>query len=149
MTETPHTSPQPPRPAIPPLLLAGLAAAILLDTMVQILWKRSTLSLPADFAIHPLAGLWSLARRGDVIVVGLLIGAQMVNWLKVLDRADVSYALPITALSYVSVAGASYLFLHEGLSPARMAGIALILLGVFFISRSQPVTAKVGEGGQP
>jgi drug/metabolite transporter (DMT)-like permease len=57
-------------------------------------------------------------------------------WLKVLDDADVSYALPITALSYVSVAAVSALWLHEAVTGGRIFGTLLILGGVFLVSRT-------------
>jgi len=122
------------RTPIPPALMAGLVAAVVLDTILQVLWKVSALSLPAGFSpAGTFAAIW---HQPLFLVVGLLFAAQMVNWLKVLDAADVSYALPITALSYVSVALVSSAFLHEHLTPGRLAGIALILGGVVLVSRT-------------
>jgi len=127
------------RTPIPPGLIAGLVAAVVLDTVLQVLWKQSALSLPAGFA--PLAIVSAIWHQPLFLVVGMLLASQMVNWLKVLDAADVSYALPITALSYVSVALVSSAFLHERLTPGRLAGIALILGGVFLVSRTDHHTA--------
>ena len=119
---------------MPPALVAGLVAAIVLDTLLQVLWKAAASSLPA--APSPGAVLAAILHQPLFLVVGLLFAAQMVNWLKVLDKADVSFALPITALSYVSVAAVSALILHEHITTGRMAGIALILAGVVLVSRS-------------
>ena len=119
---------------MPPALIAGLVAAIVLDTLLQVLWKAAASSLPA--APSPSAVLIAILHQPLFLVVGLLFAAQMVNWLKVLDKADVSFALPITALSYVSVAAVSALILHEHITTGRMAGIALILAGVVLVSRS-------------
>ncbi len=119
---------------MPPALIAGLVAAIVLDTLLQVLWKAAASSLPA--APSPGAVLAAILHQPLFLVVGLLFAAQMVNWLKVLDKADVSFALPITALSYVSVAAVSALILHEHITTGRMAGIALILAGVVLVSRS-------------
>jgi len=127
------------RRPIPAGLAAGLVAAIVLDTILQVLWKQSALSLPAGVA--PLATAAAIWRQPLFLGVGVLFAAQMINWLKVLDAADVSYALPVTALSYVSVALVSSAFLHEHLTPGRMAGIALILGGVVLVSRTDHHTA--------
>jgi drug/metabolite transporter (DMT)-like permease len=43
------------------------------------------------------------------------------------------------SLGYVMVAGVSVLTLGETLSPAKMAGILLICLGVVLVSRSSPL----------
>ncbi len=119
---------------LPPALVAGLVAAIVLDTLLQVLWKQAALTLPAGLA--PAAVIGAILHQPLFLIVGALFTAQMINWLKVLDKADVSYALPITALSYVSVAAVSALILHEHMTLGRMAGIALILGGVVLVSRS-------------
>ena len=135
----------PPSPAsdrrkLPTRLALGLTAAIVLDTLVQTIWKRAALTLPPDAAGDPAAAVRSVLGQPLFLVVGALIVLQMVNWLKVLDDADVSYALPITALSYVSVAAVSALWLHEALTPGRVCGTLLILAGVFLVSRTDPNT---------
>ena len=124
----------PPGNRLPPTLVAGLVAAIVLDTLLQVLWKQAALTLPA--CLSPAAVGAVILHQPLFWLVGVLFVAQMVNWLKVLDIADVSFALPITALSYVSVAAVSALILHEHVTWPRMAGIALILAGVVLVSRS-------------
>jgi drug/metabolite transporter (DMT)-like permease len=136
---------QPPeRRTLPPRLVVGLAAAIALDTAVQTVWKRAALTLPADAATHPVGAAISVLSRPLFLAVGVLIALQMINWLKVLDDADVSYALPITALSYVSVAAVSAIWLHEAVTPGRMVGMLLILAGVFLVSRTDHNTLDAG-----
>jgi drug/metabolite transporter (DMT)-like permease len=66
----------------------------------------------------------------------LAFGAQLFNWIRVLARSDLSFAQPFTALSYISVLAISHHSLHENLSVSKMAGVVLILVGVFFISRT-------------
>ena len=121
---------------LPLRLSLGLAAAILLDTVVQTVWKRAASSLTIKVPFDPADALMALSHRPIFLVVGLLIALQMINWLKVLDDADVSFALPITALSYVSVTAVSALWLHESVTPGRLAGMGLILAGVVLVSRT-------------
>jgi drug/metabolite transporter (DMT)-like permease len=128
---------------IPPRLVAGLMAAIVIDTVLQLVWKQSALSLPATFSVAGLVG--TVLHQPLIGLVVLLFAAQMINWLRVLEDADVSFAMPITALSYVTIAGFSALILHEHLTLFRMAGITLILGGVFLVSRSGYNTQPAGD----
>ncbi|HEY9775241.1 MAG TPA: EamA family transporter [Planktothrix sp.] len=114
---------------------AGLWLAIALDTGVQIFWKIAVLKVPPDAD--------TITTAIDVLKQPLFYGviamffAQLFNWLKVLGEADLSYAQPITSLSYVSVGICSALFLHEYVTVAQGIGIALILTGVWFISQTE------------
>jgi drug/metabolite transporter (DMT)-like permease len=112
----------------------GLAFAICLDTVTQLCWKSAVAGVPETL------GVW--ASIGQVLSVPLfhltllLFLLQFVNWIVVLAHADLSYAQPITALSYITVSVSSVLLFRERLSLLRVAGLALILLGVWFISRT-------------
>ena len=65
----------------------------------------------------------------------MIFVAQLINWLRVLELSDLSYSQPITSLSYITVLGFSVIWLGEQLDPVKIAGILLILAGVWFISR--------------
>ena len=121
-------------------LVLGLTLAIVLDTAVQVLWKRAAMPLPAIHAGAP-ALVLAVLHQPLFLLVGVLIVAQMIYWLKTLDHADLSFALPITALSYVSVALVSAAWLSEPLTLGRMCGMALILGGVLLVARTAPRTA--------
>jgi uncharacterized membrane protein len=58
----------------------------------------------------------------------------------VLRDADLSYAQPITSLSYVSVFFLSVLYLKEAADLIQMTGIIFVLAGVWFISQTDHVT---------
>ena len=91
----------------------------MLDTVVQLLWK----AVATEFDPVVLA------------VVVVLFVAQLFNWLRVLQMSDLSYAQPITSLSYITVLWFSVSWLGEQLDPLKIAGILLIVAGVWFISR--------------
>ena len=57
-------------------------------------------------------------------------------WLVALSRVEVSVAYPMLSLGYVVNALAAWWLFGEALGPARCAGIALILLGVFVVART-------------
>ena len=65
-----------------------------------------------------------------------------VAYLLVLTWADYSYVQPASAISYAVVALLSYFLLGEIVSPLRLAGIAVICLGVFVVGRTQSHTAE-------
>lgn len=70
-----------------------------------------------------------------VTLVVVIFIAQLINWLRVLELSDLSYSQPITSLSYITVLSFSVAWLGEELDPLKIAGIALIIAGVWFISR--------------
>jgi drug/metabolite transporter (DMT)-like permease len=117
----------------------GLAAAILLDTGVQICWKTAVLDIPTSAPWYETI-LFALQTPLIYLVIAMFF-AQLLNWMRVLSKADLSFAQPITSLSYLSVSALSVFFLHEIVSPGRLFGMALILGGVFFVSRTKHNTA--------
>jgi len=122
----------------------GLAFTIVIDTAAQLSWKFAVEQVPDTI------GLWQvvIATLSEpwLYVSLLLYVIQFFNWMVVLAHADLSYAQPITALSYVTVSGASMLLFHEHLSLLRLIGIAMILLGVWFISRTGHRTTGIVSG---
>ena len=68
-----------------------------------------------------------------LLVLGLgLYALSMLSWLFALSRFDVSLAYPLLSLSYVIVyvAATCLPYFDESASPLRIAGVALITLGV-------------------
>jgi drug/metabolite transporter (DMT)-like permease len=123
-------------------VILGLAIAILLDTFVQVTWKES---LSGASEQRGLAVIVLTALKTPLFYVAMAgFAAQMFNWTRVLAKADLSFAQPITALSYLSVLAISRAFLHETLSPRKIVAIFLILAGVACISRSG-ATAKAAH----
>ncbi len=109
----------------------GLALAIVLDTAGQLLWKRAAIGLPETLS----PGVLLAALRHDplpLVVLGVF-ALQLVNWLLVLERAELGYAQPITSLSYVSVVCLSVWLFGERLDAMKVTGISLVLLGVGLI----------------
>ena len=58
----------------------------------------------------------------------------------VLGNADLSYAQPLTSLSYVSVYCLSVLYLKEATDLIQITGIIFVLAGIWFISQTDHVT---------
>jgi multidrug transporter EmrE-like cation transporter len=117
----------------------ALTMTVVMDTIGQLCWKFAVGQVPDTI------GLWqsfvSVLHEPLFHVALLVYFLQFFNWMVVLAHADLSYAQPITALSYVTVSGASMAIFHEHLSPLRMLGLAMILVGVWVISRTNLRTA--------
>lgn len=71
-------------------------------------------------------------------VIGGLVGYgfSLALWLLALRQAQLSLIYPAISLSYVLVAAGSILVLGETLVPGRIAGIAVIIIGVLLVARS-------------
>ena len=77
------------------------------------------------------------AASSPSLLLGVALQATFfLMYLTLLSRAQVSQVLPMTALDYVVVALLARLVLAEAVTPARWAGIALIVVGVFLVSRT-------------
>jgi undecaprenyl phosphate-alpha-L-ara4N flippase subunit ArnF len=117
-------------------LVIGLALAIILDTAGQLLWKFCVASLP------PSSDLWQIAesvlRQPLFIVLAGIFLCQLVNWMKVLEHADLSFVQPVTSLSYVTVCVLSAIWFDEHIGIAKTAGILCVLCGVWLVSRGEP-----------
>jgi multidrug transporter EmrE-like cation transporter len=81
-------------------------------------------------------GVGALARSPAFWIGMVCYGTSVVAWLAALTKAPVSTAYPMLSLGYVAVACASVLWLGETLSAGKIAGIALICIGVVLVSRS-------------
>ena len=125
-------------------LALGLGISIVLDTVAQLVWKAAALRLPP--MVNGADMLQAVLQQPLFIVLGLLFLLQLLVWLKVLEHADLSFAQPITALSYVAVCGLSVLWFNETLDARKLAGIALVLAGVWFISRGPAVNVADTKG---
>jgi drug/metabolite transporter (DMT)-like permease len=123
---------------VPLRLVIGLAVAIALDTGLQLVWKTGIAALPDTASVWET--LLAVALNPIFALVALFMGAQLVNWLKVLDHADLSYAKPFTSLSYVTVSILSVLLLGERIAALQVVGIVIVVAGVWCVSQTKRAT---------
>jgi len=123
---------------VPVRLVIGLAVAIALDTALQLVWKTGIARLPDTSSLWET--LVAIALDPIFILVVVFMAAQLVNWLKVLDHADLSYAKPFTSLSYVTVCILSVLLLGERIAPLQILGIVVVVAGVWCVSQTRRAT---------
>jgi drug/metabolite transporter (DMT)-like permease len=115
-------------------LVFRLALAIVLDTAVHIVWKLAVLQLPDPSSIS--AGVEAAFHQPLFLLVAALFVWQLINWLRVLEKSDLSYSQPITSLSLILVFILSALYLDESVDALKVLGIGFVFAGVWFISRT-------------
>jgi multidrug transporter EmrE-like cation transporter len=118
--------------------LALVLTGVLLNAAAQLLLKagsRVIADVPFSFANG-----WTLAARialNPPILGGLaLYVVSVVFWILALSRVDVSIAYPMLSVGYIVTALAGWLLFSEALGAARVAGILIIIAGVWLVARS-------------
>ena len=117
------------------LIIAGVG----LNAAAQLLLKSATKSLAgvSAFNLQPLPGIILALIQNPPFWGGMLCYALSVCvWIAALTKAPVSTAYPMLSLGYVVVAVAAVAWLGESMTTAKIAGIALICVGVVLVSRN-------------
>ncbi|HXU40953.1 MAG TPA: EamA family transporter [Burkholderiales bacterium] len=106
---------------------AFILTGVLLNAGAQLLLKAGTNAAPLGLRLaiepHILAGL-------ACYVVSVVV------WVVALAKVPVSMAYPMLSIGYVVNAIAAYYLLGETVTPMRLAGIGVIIVGVFIVARS-------------
>src|SRR5882757_8356640 len=104
-----------------------ILAGVLLNAGAQLLLKAGTNARPLglELAIEPhiLGGL-------ACYVVSVVL------WVVALSKVPVSIAYPMLSIGYIVNAVAAYYLLGESITPMRLVGIGIIIVGVFVVARS-------------
>ncbi|MGH9474166.1 MAG: EamA family transporter [Terriglobales bacterium] len=125
-------------------VLSLILVAVCLEVVGQMLYKTGIDRTPV---IH--GSMWEvsnlLAFAGYALSNWLVLGglavyaAEVFLWWLVLSKVDVSYAFPLTSMSYVVLLAVAGAFLHEHVNWERWLGATAIMIGVFLITRSAPL----------
>ncbi len=104
-----------------------IAVAVVLGSAAQLFLKAGTSAAPVDFrlALEPriLAGIGCYA-------------VSLVVWILALSKTPVSVAYPMVSLGFALNAALAWWLLGEAVTPMRMLGIGVIIVGVFLVARS-------------
>ena len=112
------------------LILTG----VLLNAVAQLALKASVAGMGA-IGLEPQAAAQLL--REPWLWLGLACyGVSVGVWILALSRVDVSIAYPMLSIGYVVNALAAWALFGEVLSAGKLAGIGIIILGVFVLARS-------------
>jgi drug/metabolite transporter (DMT)-like permease len=119
--------------------ILSILFCVLLGAAGQILLKvgASNPALVAHLGSGNLMGFATRALVSPAVLAGfVLYAASAALWMVVLARSELSFAYPFISLGFVITATYGWLALNESLSLVRVAGIAMIILGVLLVSRS-------------
>lgn len=98
----------------------------------------------ADSRLSPSLMHYVYALANPYVIAGVfvLVGWMIAN-LSLLSRADLSYVLPMTSVSYVLIAFIGHFVLGEHISWQRWIGILTITAGVTLVGETAPLTVAV------
>ena len=111
---------------------------VLLNAVAQLALKASVTDIGAiELSINNAVPVATRLMSEPWLWVGLFCyGISVVVWILALSRVDVSIAYPMLSIGYVVNAIAAWQLFGEALSAGRLAGIGIIILGVFILARS-------------
>jgi len=118
--------------------LALVLTGVLLNAIAQLLLKAGAGAL----AGIELRASNAVAIAGRLVLNAPIIGGlvcyavSVVVWILALSRVEVSVAYPMLSVGYVVNALAAWWLFDESLSAMRIAGIGVILIGVWLVARS-------------
>lgn len=116
------------------LILTG----VLLNAGAQLLLKAGTNAVGHfEFSrenIWPIG--WQLATEPHIMGGLSFYVISVVVWIMALSRVEVSIAYPMLSIGYVVNALAAWWLFGEAVSLTRLAGIGVIIIGVYIVSRS-------------
>ena len=117
--------------------LALVLSGVLLNAIAQLLLKAGAGSL-AGVELRAGNALAIATKLVNLPIIGGLgcYVLSVVFWILALARVDVSVAYPMLSLGYVVNAVAAWWLFNETLSGTRVAGIGVILVGVWLVARS-------------
>ncbi len=117
-----------------PLILTG----VLLNAAAQLALKKGMIQIGHfSFSLENIVPIGLKVAASPYVLAGLFCYVvSVVVWLMVLSRVDVSYAYPLLSVGYIVTAFAGKVLFDEPLGLERWAGIVVICIGVYLITRS-------------
>ena len=116
------------------LILSG----VLLNACAQLLLKAGTNRIGHfDFSLgNALPIGWQLATNPYIFGGLSCYVVSVVVWIMALSRVPVSIAYPMLSIGYVVNALAAWWLFGESLTTMRIAGIGIIIVGVYLVTKS-------------
>lgn len=120
-------------------VLTLVLVCILAGSAGQILWKYGMSGMGKISGFDDLLRIQTLINifSNKYILIGLILYAlSVVLWLGALSTLDVSFMYPMLSLGYVITSILGIYFFGENVTIIRWFGIALVVIGCFFIKSS-------------
>ena len=115
-----------------------LMLGVFLNAMAQLLLKAGTNAVGHfEFtAANILPVGMKLAFQPHIAGGVACYVVSLVDWIMGLSRVPVSVAYPMLSVGYVLNAVAAWYLFGEAVSVTRLAGIGIIIIGVYIVARS-------------
>lgn len=116
-----------------------LITSVLFNVTANILLKKAVISFGGISGTKAnLMPELAKAATTPFLWIGLsLYGLSFLIWLRVLTFNDLSRAYPIFAtIVFLLTTAGSIKFLNEGVSPTRIIGIVIMLVGIYIVART-------------
>jgi multidrug transporter EmrE-like cation transporter len=121
-----------------PLELSLVLLGVMLNAAAQLLLKAGTRAVGEfEFSLANVGPVgWKLATNVPILGGLICYVVSVVVWIMALSRVEVSVAYPMLSLGYVVNAALAWWLFGEAVTPMRMIGIAVIIVGVYLVARS-------------
>jgi multidrug transporter EmrE-like cation transporter len=113
---------------------------ILLDIVLVVLgqfFMKFGMNKVGNFGEMPFAEFLTKSLSSYLVLIGIVLYAvSAIVWLAVLSKVDLSFAYPMLSFGYILILLISYFLLGENITVLRILGVALIMIGIFFLYQS-------------
>ena len=113
-------------------MIASWVLFVAIETATQVVFKLAGATLDPGSGIVPMA-LHALVT--PIVVIGfVLYFCAFLCWMTILKDIDLGRAFPMTASVYFGTVTGGVLIFHEHLTPLRIAGVLVILVGIALLA---------------
>jgi multidrug transporter EmrE-like cation transporter len=121
-----------------PLSFSLVLTGVLLNAVAQLLLKAGTNAVGRfEFSAANVLPVGVKLAFEPYILGGIACYVvSVVVWILALSRVEVSIAYPMLSIGYIVNALAAWYLLGEAVTPMRLVGIGIIIVGVFVVARS-------------
>ncbi len=117
--------------------LLAIFVSVALAVVGQLLLKMGMLRVGKfSFNISTLVHQYARILLNPFVIAGLFgFFVSMLIWLYVLSRMELSFVYPFVALNYVLILFGSYFLFKETITPLKIVGVVVIIIGVYLVAR--------------
>lgn len=86
------------------------------------------LMVKVGYIVNLLINPWVMSGIAATFLAG-------VSWMLAMTKFEISYAYPFVSLNYVLILAAGFLLFQESISATKLAGSALVILGIIILAK--------------
>lgn len=119
-------------------LIPLIILTALLNTVAQLVLKMGMEKIGVfNFSLNNIIPIGIKIIFSPFVIIGILIYVMsLILWLLVLSRVPVNIAYPMGSFAYIFNAIGAYYLLGEHLSTVQIAGIFIIITGVYLLTHA-------------